>query len=167
FLERLVVADLRELPLGHSQLSVMTNAHGGIVDDTILNKYSSDAVYMVTNAGCADKDIAHMEATLAKARQEGMDVQYRVIDRSLVALQGPASMAVLQGLVGADVDLAAMPFMTAQPMTVAGHACYVTRGGYTGEDGFELSVDHAAAAPLVEALLAHPDTVRLAGLGAR
>ncbi|KAJ3276449.1 hypothetical protein HDV01_005072 [Terramyces sp. JEL0728] len=165
FLETLVVADLVNLPVGSSTLSVFTNANGGIIDDTVINKESEDAFYVVSNAGCADKDLAHIREQLAIFKKNGGEVNVDVLDHvSLIAIQGPSAAKVVEGL--AKADLSKFAFMTAQKIELAGIPCYVSRCGYTGEDGFEISVPHEKAVRLTETLLNHPD-VELAGLGAR
>jgi aminomethyltransferase len=156
------VADLKGLPVHGSTLSVFTNENGGIIDDTVINKQSSDAFYVVSNAGCADKDLAHIRDRLADFKG---DVVVDVLDElSLVAIQGPSAAKVVEGLVGQD--LSKFPFMSGQELKLKGISCYVSRGGYTGEDGFEISVPHDNVVELTELLVSHPD-VELAGLGAR
>ncbi|KAJ3262643.1 hypothetical protein HK103_000172 [Boothiomyces macroporosus] len=165
FLESLVVADLVNLPVGSSTLSVFTNENGGIIDDTVINKESEDAFYVVSNAGCADKDLAHIREQLAIFKKNGGDVNVDVLDHvSLVAIQGPSAAKVVEGLAKTNLDKFA--FMTAKKLELAGIPCYVSRCGYTGEDGFEISVPHEKVVELTETLLSHPD-VELAGLGAR
>lgn len=93
WLEGLVVGDVAGLRPGTGTLSVMTNARGGIIDDTVITKLSDDQIYMVLNAGCRDKDLEHLREHLAGA--EGVEMQL-LDDRSLLALQGPKAAAVLQ-----------------------------------------------------------------------
>jgi aminomethyltransferase len=117
-----------------------------------------DRVFLVVNAACKDRDFAHIGAKLAgKARVE------RLEDRALLALQGPQAAAVMARLAP---EAAAMEFMTARPLAVAGFACMVSRSGYTGEDGYEISVAAADATALARKLLAEPE-VKPIGLGAR
>ncbi|KAJ2808683.1 hypothetical protein H4R20_000715 [Coemansia guatemalensis] len=164
FLERLVVADLKELPVGSSTLSLFTNKDGGIEDDTIITQ-QQDSLYVVSNAGCADKDYAHLQQHAKAMQDQGADVKVqRIEDHALVALQGPASQRTLERLAG--VDLAQMPFMTGRFIDIKGVPCHVARSGYTGEDGFELSVPADAAVAITKGLLENPE-VKLAGLGAR
>lgn len=168
FLETLVVADVAALKPGHAQLSVMTLPNGGILDDTIITNLDEDTTGMVINAGCKDKDLVHMRAHMADAVAQGKDVSLEVVeDHELLALQGPKAMTVLAALTNGAYDLITMPFMTARAMTVAGDiTCHVTRCGYTGEDGFELSVPADRTVELFDALIARDD-VRPVGLGAR
>jgi aminomethyltransferase len=116
-------------------------------------------LFVVVNAACKAEDIAHMQAALpASVAVEPLE------DRALLALQGPAAADALQRLTDAPVD--GLRFMASAAMTVAGVDCFVSRSGYTGEDGFEISVPAANASALAERLLAG-DTVRPVGLGAR
>ncbi|RKO87770.1 hypothetical protein BDK51DRAFT_27160, partial [Blyttiomyces helicus] len=88
FLETLVVGDIKGLPVGSSTLSLFTNLHGGIIDDTVINKQTEESFYVVSNAGCADKDLAHIRAHLKKYQDIGGDVDVETLDNvSLVALQ--------------------------------------------------------------------------------
>ncbi|CAO0790686.1 unnamed protein product [Mucor circinelloides] len=164
FFETLVVADLQNLPVGQGTLSVFTNEQGGIIDDTIVMQHQ-DSLYVVSNAGCADKDLAHIRKHLAEFQKKGGEVDFNVItDHSLIAIQGPKAAAALETLVGQS--LADFSFMHGKHMEVAGVPCHIARSGYTGEDGFELSVPTEEIVTITEKLLAHPD-VEMAGLGAR
>ncbi|ORZ15469.1 hypothetical protein BCR41DRAFT_353813 [Lobosporangium transversale] len=164
FFESLTVADIENLPVGSSTLSVFTNEDGGIIDDTIICKHE-DSLYVVSNAGCADKDLAHIRAHLKEFQNKGGDADLKIIDdHALIALQGPKAAAVLESLV--EKDLRDFPFMDGRFMTIKGIDCHVARSGYTGEDGFEISVPNNDAVEFTKLLLASPD-VELAGLGAR
>ena len=164
FIESLTVGDVRGLKPGESRLSVFTTESGGILDDTVITKFDK-SVQVVLNAGCVDKDMAHIEA--AQKSFKG-DVQL-VLNReySLLALQGPEAATVLQSLVG-SLDLGRIPFMSATSATVSGVAgCSLSRSGYTGEDGFEISIPSDQAANQIAETLMKNDSVRLAGLGPR
>ncbi|GAA5798654.1 hypothetical protein EDC94DRAFT_592964 [Helicostylum pulchrum] len=164
FFETLVVADLNSLPVGQGTLSLFTNEQGGIIDDTIVMQHE-DSLYVVSNAGCADKDLAHIRKHLADFQNKGGDVDFKVItDHSLIAIQGPKAAAALEELVGKS--LADFSFMHGRFMEVAGVPCHIARSGYTGEDGFELSVPTEEIVSITEKLLANP-AVEMAGLGAR
>jgi len=165
FLESLVVADLDALPVNHATLSVFTNERGGIIDDTIITKRDGH-FHVVVNAGCADKDWAHLTKQLAAFQSKGGDVKLEKYDRSLVALQGPKAESVLASI-SQGIDLAKMPFMTALEAEVAGvKGVLVSRCGYTGEDGFEISIPHEKAVHVTKQLLSN-SAVKAAALGPR
>lgn len=166
FLEKLVVADLEALAVGRAQLSLLMAENGGVIDDTIITNMG-DHLAMVINAGCKEKDVAHMQLHLDAARKAGMDVRLEIVrDHELLALQGPRAAQVLSEMVSSHVDLTRMSFMNATRMDVDGLSCVVTRCGYTGEDGFELSVPMTGVTTLFDTLISR-DEVRPAGLGAR
>eukprot|EP00189_Rhodosorus_marinus_P002376 CAMPEP_0113964774 /NCGR_PEP_ID=MMETSP0011_2-20120614/7348_1 /TAXON_ID=101924 /ORGANISM="Rhodosorus marinus" /LENGTH=404 /DNA_ID=CAMNT_0000977157 /DNA_START=143 /DNA_END=1357 /DNA_ORIENTATION=- /assembly_acc=CAM_ASM_000156 len=167
FIEKLVTADVGNTPVGHANLSVFTTEKGTIIDDTIITNLG-DEVGLVINAGCKDKDIEHIKEHLEVAKKNGMDVDLKVIDdHELLALQGPKAMEVLSGMVDAkELDLVKMNFMTAQAANVMGIPCHVTRCGYTGEDGFEISVPAENTKEFFAGMLAD-ERVRPAGLGPR
>jgi aminomethyltransferase len=137
--------------------TLFTNDVGGILDDLIVTN-AGDHLFVVINAACKEADIAHMRAKLPK----GVTLE-PLSDRALLAVQGPAAAAVMARLAPASGML---QFMNAAAMDVAGFACFVTRSGYTGEDGFEISVANDHAEALAKRLLDEPE-VRAAGLGAR
>ncbi|CAL8472131.1 g11673 [Coccomyxa elongata] len=165
FLEKLVVGDVAGIKNGSGSLSVFTNEQGGIIDDTVITKVADDEIYLVVNAGCREKDLAHIGKHLDKFKSEGGAVDMTVHDdRSLLALQGPAAVETMQPLV--DVDLSKVYFSDFHKLNIAGIPCYLTRTGYTGEDGFEISVPHDKALELTKKLLENP-RIRMCGLGAR
>lgn len=165
FIEGLVVGDIAGLADGTGTLSVFTNEKGGIIDDTIVTKVNGTELYIVVNAGCREKDLAHLDKHLKAAKAKGLDVAITVHDdRSLLALQGPAAAPTLQQLV--KDDLSKFYFSQFKKLDIKGIPCYLTRTGYTGEDGFEISAPNSHAVALAEALVSN-DKVKLAGLGAR
>jgi len=168
FAQQLVVADLKHLEPGSSTLSVFTNEKGGIIDDTVINKVNEDQLYVVSNAGCADKDLAHIKKHLEMAKSQGQDININIIDKSLVALQGPCSASIISKLAGKSIT--DFGFMTSREMELKGKKNWIpvqiSRCGYTGEDGFEISVAHEKVEELVETLN-DDEHVELAGLGAR
>ncbi|NXS25175.1 GCST protein, partial [Mystacornis crossleyi] len=166
FMESLVVGDIAELKPGQGTLTLLTNEKGGITDDLIVTNTSENHLYVVSNAACADKDLAILRDRAAQLQATGSDVHLEVSDNALLALQGSPSMArVLQA--GLSDDLAKLSFMNSIATTVFGvPGCRVTRCGYTGEDGVEISVPAGRAVELAEQLLGVPD-VWLAGLAAR
>lgn len=156
-LETLVPGDIAGLAAGRMRYTMFTNETGGILDDLMVTNVG-DYLFLVVNAGCKDADIAHLRTALPGGIQ--VDV---LDDRSLIALQGPQAAAVLARYApGADT----MPFMSALPFEIDGSRLAVTRSGYTGEDGYEISIPSADAVRITEMLLADAG-VELAGLGAR
>ncbi|XP_074952611.1 aminomethyltransferase, mitochondrial isoform X2 [Phalacrocorax aristotelis] len=165
FIESLVVGDIAELKPGQGTLTLLTNEKGGIVDDLIVTNTLEDHLYVVSNAGCADKDLAIMRGRAAELQAAGGDIHLEVLDNALLALQGPSMARVLQ--VGLPDDLAKLSFMNSITTTVFSvPGCRVTRCGYTGEDGVEISVPAGRAVELAEQLLGVSE-VWLAGLAAR
>ena len=160
-LEALIPAAILELAPGRQRYSQLLADDGGILDDLMVSR-PTDApdgwLFLVVNAACKDADYAHIAADLPAG------VSLRPIeDRALLALQGPEAEAVMATL---GAPIAAMKFMDAAPMTLLGSEVHVSRSGYTGEDGFEISVPAADAARLWDALLAD-ERVKPIGLGAR
>ncbi|HEX9449735.1 MAG TPA: glycine cleavage system aminomethyltransferase GcvT [Dongiaceae bacterium] len=161
-LERLCPADFLGLQPGRQRYSFFTDNQGGILDDLMVSRLvdaqQGDHLFMVVNAGCKIQDLSHLKANL-NHRCEVTELA----DRALLALQGPQAGAVMARLAPAS---AAMTFMTAQYLTIGGIDCLATRSGYTGEDGFEISVPADAAVAFARLLLAQPE-VKPIGLGAR
>jgi aminomethyltransferase len=155
-MEALVPVDLLGLGAMRQRYGMFTNDAGGILDDLMLAN-RGDHMFVVVNAACKAADIAHMRAGLP-----GIEVQ-EIADRALLALQGPAAEAVLEAMVP---GVAAMRFMDVGIFESTFGELWISRSGYTGEDGFEISVPEAQAEPLARALLAHED-VEPIGLGAR
>ncbi len=163
FLESLTVADLQGARDGDAVLTLFTNDDGGIEDDLIATRSDSDeSVFVVSNAARRDEDLRLMRSGI---RDED-DVRIEVLERALLALQGPESARVLQRLL--DFDLTGLKFMKSRVgVNIAGiEDCRVTRCGYTGEDGFEISIEAEKASILATTLLENKE-VALAGLGAR
>ncbi|KAH9618286.1 hypothetical protein KSS87_009908 [Heliosperma pusillum] len=167
FLEKLVIGDIAGLAPGTGTLSVFTNEKGGAIDDTVITKVKDDHIYLVVNAGCRDKDLAHIEEHMKSYKAKGGDVSWHIHDeRSLLALQGPLAAPVLQQLT--KEDLSKMFFGGFSMIDISGFPCYLTRTGYTGEDGFEISVPDEYAVDLAKQILEKSEgKVRLTGLGAR
>ena len=156
-LETLVPVDIVGLHPGKQRYALFTNDAGGILDDLMVTR-REDHLFPVVNAACKDADTAHLRARLStRCLIEPLP------ERALLALQGPKAAAVMQRLAP---ELAKLTFMTGGEATIHGIACFATRSGYTGEDGFEISVAAAEAETLARALLAEPE-VAPAGLGAR
>ncbi|KAL9384238.1 hypothetical protein Peur_024561 [Populus x canadensis] len=167
FLEKLVIADVAALAPGTGTLTVFTNEKGGAIDDSVITKVTDDHMYIVVNAGCRDKDLAHIEAHMKSFKAKGGDVSWHIHDeRSLLALQGPLAAPVLQHLT--KEDLSKVYFGEFRITDINGARCFITRTGYTGEDGFEISVPSENAVDLAKAILEKSEgKVRLTGLGAR
>jgi aminomethyltransferase len=156
--ERLVPGNIAGLKPGQARYTLFTTETGGILDDLIVSNAGPDRLFVVVNAGGRAVDLDHMRSAL----QPDLRVE-ELADRALLALQGPKAAGVLARLAP---ESASLTFMTTAEMEVAGLPCRVSRLGYTGEDGFEISVAAGDAAGLARALLAHEE-VRPAGLGAR
>lgn len=156
-LEKLVPVDIIDLPEGKQRYALLTNEKGGILDDLMVTNYG-DWLYLVVNAACKQEDVAHLRHHLPdNLTLEELD------DRALVALQGPKAADVLARLQPAVQD---MVFMDNRQLTIDGADCFISRSGYTGEDGFEISIPAADAERIVRKLLAY-DEVESIGLGAR
>jgi aminomethyltransferase len=156
-LERLVPQDILAVAPGRQRYAQFTNAAGGILDDLMVANFGSH-LFLVVNSACKAEDEAHLRAHLS----DTCDVQ-PLVDRALIALQGPKAESALGKLCA---DAAAMRFMDAGPHRVNNIDCFVSRSGYTGEDGFEISVPAQHAESLAKSLLADADVLPI-GLGAR
>lgn len=159
--EKLVPGDIAGLAVGQMRYTLLLNDAGGIRDDLMATRIEEDgrfALFLVVNAACKDADFAHIATAL-----EGEAELEILEDRALVALQGPHAESVLAELAPACRDLV---FLEGAGMSVDGVEAFVTRSGYTGEDGFEISLAADAAMAFAEKLLTH-DEVALIGLGAR
>jgi aminomethyltransferase len=156
-LEALVPGDIGALAPGRMRYTMLTDDAGGIIDDLMVTA-GEGRLLVVLNAGCKAGDMAHLGAGLgSNARAELHD------DLALLALQGPEAAVVMARLAPGAEQLG---FMSAAELSVAGIACSISRSGYTGEDGYEISVPNARAEDLARALLAEAE-VKPAGLGAR
>ncbi len=156
-LETLVPGDMLGIKPNKQRYTMFTNEQAGILDDLMVANLG-DRLFLVVNAGCKEQDFAHLNANLPN----GVKLTVHE-DRALLALQGPKAAAVLARFAPAA---AALTFMGVAPVDVAGIACIVSRSGYTGEDGFEISVPADQAEKLAKTLLDAPE-VAPAGLGAR
>ena len=157
-LESLMPVDVIDLPVGKQRYGLLLHETGGILDDLMFFNKGLGEIFAIVNGACKVADFAHIEAQIG--------LQCQVIpqpDQALLALQGPLAGAALARLAP---DTAALVFMSGGDFTVAGCDCFVTRSGYTGEDGFEISAPAAQVETLARALLAQPE-VKPAGLGAR
>jgi aminomethyltransferase len=156
-LETLVPGDMLGLGAGRQRYTLLTNDRGGILDDLMVSNHGH-RLMLVVNAARRGFDEAHLRSHLSDSC-----VVEQLTDRALLALQGPAAEAVLASLAP---EVRALRFMDVAAVTLLGAACLVSRSGYTGEDGFEISTPAEIAEPLWEALLRHPAVAPI-GLGAR
>ena len=156
-LETLVPVDVLGLAEGRQRYALFTNETGGIRDDLMIANLG-DHFYVVVNAACKDADFAHMQAAIG----DTCDLTLHD-DRALMALQGPHAEAVLAEL---WADISSMRFMDVRACDLHDADCIVSRSGYTGEDGFEISVPAALTEAVCRRLVDHPDVLPI-GLGAR
>lgn len=155
--EQLVPVDVIGLASGRQRYGMLLNDQGGILDDLMFSR-REDGIFVVVNGACKQADIAHIQAHIG-----AQCTVTPLPDYALLALQGPAAAAALERLVP---GVQAMVFMDGASFGWQGHALYITRSGYTGEDGFEISLHQDGARALAEALLAQPEVLPI-GLGAR
>jgi aminomethyltransferase len=157
-LEAMLPADIAGLALNRARYSLLLDENGGILDDLMLTQQAEDRIYMVVNGATKYDDIGHILESLPD------DITLNLMeDHALLALQGPKAVDVLARLIpGVD----ALVFMQAAAFIWDGHDLWISRSGYTGEDGFEISIPAEAAEALADALTAEPE-VKPIGLGAR
>ena len=156
-LERAIPMDALGLDVGRQRYGFLTTNNGGILDDLMFSN-RGDHIFVVLNAACKNSDIVHLRTLLEP------DISIEVIEnRALIALQGPASEAVLSEF---NSKIKAMSFMDVETLSIAGAECWVSRSGYTGEDGFEISIPASAAESVTKSILSKEE-VELIGLGAR
>ncbi|MEP9361107.1 glycine cleavage system aminomethyltransferase GcvT [Sphingomonas sp. KR3-1] len=157
-LEALMPADIQAARPSHPVYSLLMAENGGILDDLMLTRRDDGSVYMVVNGACKWDDIAHFREFLPD--EIGMN---HMEDHALLALQGPEAATALERVIP---GVSALVFMQGAAFGWQGHELWISRSGYTGEDGFEISVPAEAAAALADALTAQPE-VKPIGLGAR
>ena len=156
-IEALVPGDINNLAIGRTRYTMLTNDNGGILDDIMITRHD-DNLFVVVNASRSEFDLSHLK------KHTDQNIEINIIDkRALIALQGPKSATALATLAP---EITEMPFMSARTLSIEGIEILVNRCGYTGEDGFEISVPNDAALMLSKKLLDFP-YVKLAGLGAR
>lgn len=158
FLEKLTPSSYGSMSKGQMKYSVLTNAEGGIIDDLMITKVDDDFYYLVVNGARFEADLNHMKPYINKDI-----ILIPLQEYALLALQGPASEIVLSVF---DPSLKKLHFLEAKEASILDFKCWVSRSGYTGEDGFEISVHQKDAIKLANALL-KDEHVKLAGLGAR
>ncbi|CBY07043.1 unnamed protein product [Oikopleura dioica] len=158
-IESVCTADVAALSDNSGSLALFTNQQGGILDDLIVNKISSEEIYVVSNASMAEQDFA-----ILKNAAEIFDCKLEKIETALIAVQGPKAAELLQK--GTSLDLSKLSFMQGADLTLFGTSgIRATRCGYTGEDGFELSIPAEAVETITKQLI--EDGALMAGLGAR
>ncbi|MBB2485903.1 glycine cleavage system aminomethyltransferase GcvT [Mitsuaria sp. WAJ17] len=156
-LESIVPVDIVDLPVYKQRYALFTNEQGGILDDLMVCRRPDD-IFVVVNAACKEQDTAHLQAKIG-SRCEVIPTP----ERALLALQGPQAVTALARL---NPEVAKLTFMTGGYFTLDGIETFLTRSGYTGEDGFEISVHNDQAVELARKLLAQPEVMPI-GLGAR
>jgi aminomethyltransferase len=157
-LEKIVPGDIKGLEPGKMRYTVLLNDDGGIIDDLMVTRWDANRLLVVVNAACKDKDFAFIQKKIGGETE----LQY-LADRALLALQGPKAENVVSIFFP---DAVSMKFMSAIKAQYKGHEFFLSRSGYTGEDGFEISVPAAFATEFAKELLQEPE-VKLIGLGAR
>ena len=155
-LETLVPVDIIDLPVGMQRYAMFTNEQGGILDDLMVANLGNDELFLVVNAACKDQDLAHLRARIG----DQCSIEPLFEERALLALQGPAAVKVLARLAP---EVTKMTFMQFTSLRLLGVDCYVSRSGYTGEDGFEISVPAAHAESLARSLLAETEVLAAPG----
>ena len=155
--EKLLPMDVLGLEAGRQRYGFLTTDSGGILDDLMFSN-RGDHIFVVLNAACKGSDIMHLKSQL----EPDITVQ-EIEDRALIALQGPASEAVLGEL---NPQIKKMKFMDVETLPIGGADCWVSRSGYTGEDGFEISIPAEAAESVTREILSNK-IVEFIGLGAR
>ncbi|KEP63876.1 UNVERIFIED_CONTAM: glycine cleavage T-protein (aminomethyl transferase) domain-containing protein [Hammondia hammondi] len=168
FLERLVVGDVQSLLETESRFTLFTNEQGGIEDDVIVAVHR-DFLLVIGNACNKSKILSRLEAEAAEARGRGQDVTVEAVeDYTLLGVQGPQAMDVMSQAVNlSNADLVRMPFMSSYLCSVEDVACVVTRCGFSGEDGFEISLPASEATRIFSIFLEKSSLLRPAGVGAR
>ena len=157
-LESIVPVDIIDLPLMKLRYALFTNKSGGVMDDLMVTNLGDEGLFLVVNAGCKNADFAHLQSTI------GDDCKVEFLeDVALLALQGPLAHKVLSEI---SPSISEMIFMTAKQVVINGIECLVTRSGYTGEDGFEISLAAKDSEELAKLLLSNIE-VEWVGLGAR
>ena len=155
-LEKIIPSDLKSLKINHSKYSFLLNNEGGIIDDLIVTK-TEKGFCIILNAACKENDIKHITQVLKKDHKHLLNQNL-----SLIALQGPMAVEILEKLIP---GVSKLKFMTGNNFSHDGENLYVTRSGYTGEDGFEISISNKKVKKLIDFLIINK--VKPIGLGAR
>lgn len=168
-LEKITPIDLDGLGEFQSSLSVLLNKQGGVIDDCIITKHGKDQFYMVTNAGCREKDLSFIKSELS-----AFDLQHKTFEGTLLAIQGPKAQEILQKYTTEDLSKIFFGHSKYIKLSTNSAPVHLARSGYTGEDGFELSIPSSNAKESQESidffmsmLNEYPDIVKPIGLAAR
>lgn len=169
FLEKITPTDFESLKPFQSHLSVLLNQNGGVVDDTIITKHDDDSFYIVTNAGCREKDIAFIKNELKNFDKDNK-INHENFEGTLLAIQGPKSQEIVSKFT--NTPLNDLYFGNSRFIDLKGFGTdakfHIARGGYTGEDGFEISIpDNKIGVDFFNALLEYDQIVKPIGLAAR
>ena len=156
-LEKVLPMDVLGLEIGRQRYGFLTTDEGGILDDLMFSN-RGDHIFVVLNAACKDSDIKYLRSLL----EPNISIK-EIENRALIALQGPASEAVLGKY---HPQIKNMKFMDVETLPIDGSECWISRSGYTGEDGFEISIPAEAAEPITRSILSNQN-VEFIGLGAR
>lgn len=169
FLESLIVGDVDSLKVGDARLSLFTTPQGTIIDDLIFSN-TKDSLYLVCNAGCAEKDLNHLNQHLNQNKQTFKDVEIINLSerKSLISIQGPYAHKIIRNGMGVSENcMNTIKFMSSSNYEIFGKEARITRCGYTGEDGFEIRINHEDAEHVMDNLVGDETDVLPAGLGAR
>lgn len=159
-LEKIMPGNLQGLSVGKMRYTVLLDENGGVLDDLIVTRLSDEKMFIVLNAGCKHDDMDYIREVI------GTDIAMTLVeDQALVALQGPLAVQVLEKIL--DEDFSQLGFMTSKYSVYEGEDILVSRSGYTGEDGFEISITAANVETFTREILAETETVWPIGLGAR
>lgn len=164
FMEYVTPVDLGSMKVDQIKYSMFLNKCGGVIDDTMICKHA-DHLYVVVNAACYDKDLAYLNKIASNFGDVKIQNLYKT--HALVAIQGPKAEEIMERIVpkSSAAKLKAQKFMTRIPMEIAGVECVMARSGYTGEDGFEISIPSSKVERVVEAMLRNG--AKCCGLGSR
>ncbi|KAG7741288.1 hypothetical protein KL930_000352 [Ogataea haglerorum] len=168
FLQKICPTDLRSLKPFHSTLSVLLNSNGGVVDDCMITKHDEDSFYIVTNAGCRAKDIEFIKSELS-SYNEGSGIEHQTFEGALLAIQGPKAQEVVSKYTSSDLSTLYFGESRFIPLDGFGSSekFHIARGGYTGEDGFEISIPDIGVAREFFLALLQSEAVKPVGLAAR
>jgi aminomethyltransferase len=160
-LESLIPSKISDLNSGQQRYSVLTNDRGGILDDIMVTNLG-DHLFLIVNAACKYEDVEYLRSMICELSNEDCQLEF-LEDRALLALQGPTAVSVLEEF---SPEAAKLYFMQGGTFNIQDIPCVINRCGYTGEDGFEISVPAESAKDLARLLLKHEE-VQMIGLGAR